>query len=133
PPHLGANSSEAQVNVAVDVARQLVAFRDGELVEFAVNIPVPDAALVEELWPFVTLAELLGRFMVQLDPGHLSEVEVAVAGAIARHDPELLSRAVLVGLLDPVMTGPINLVTAHLAADQRGVNVQGAQRQHSSR
>src|SRR5205085_7570380 len=41
-PHLGANSSEAQVNVAVDVARQLVAFRDGELVEFAVNIPVGD-------------------------------------------------------------------------------------------
>src|SRR5207249_1401364 len=37
-PHLGANSSEAQVNVAVDVARQLVAFRDGELVEHAVNI-----------------------------------------------------------------------------------------------
>ena len=92
-PHLGANSSEAQVNVAVDVARQLVAFRDGALVEFAVNIPVPDAALVDELRPFVTLAELLGRFMVQLDPGHLSAVEVTVAGAIARLDPELLSRA----------------------------------------
>jgi len=131
-PHLGANSSEAQVNVAVDVARQLVAFRDGELVEFAVNIPVPDAALVEELRPFVTLAELLGRFMVQLDPGHLSEVEVAVAGAIARHDPELLSRAVLVGLLDPVMTGPINLVNAHLAAGERGVSVSVVQNEDTS-
>ena len=122
-PHLGANSSEAQVNVAVDVARQLVAFRDGELVEFAVNIPVPDAALVGELRPFVTLAELLGRFMVQLDPGHLSAVEVIVAGAIASLDPELLSRAVLTGLLDPVMTGPVNLVNAHLAARERGVSV----------
>src|SRR6266704_2650103 len=39
-PHLGANSAEAQVNVALDVARQLVAFRDGALVEYAVNIPV---------------------------------------------------------------------------------------------
>src|SRR5204862_4256900 len=74
-PHLGANSSEAQVNVAVDVARQLVAFRDGELVEHAVNIPVGDRAAVAELRPFVALAERLGRFSVQLDPGHLASVE----------------------------------------------------------
>ena len=131
-PHLGANSSEAQINVAVDVARQLVAFRDGELVEFAVNIPVPDVAMVAELRPFVTLAELLGRFMVQLDPGHLSAVEVIVAGAIARLDPELLSRAVLTGLLDPVMTGPVNLVNAHLAARERGVNVSVVQDEETS-
>ena len=63
-PHLGANSAEAQVNVAVDVARQLVAFRDGALVEHAVNIPVADATTVEELRPFVALAEVLGRFCV---------------------------------------------------------------------
>src|SRR4030095_15771232 len=43
-PHLGANSSEAQINVAVDVARQIVAFRHGDLVEFPVNIPVGDPA-----------------------------------------------------------------------------------------
>src|SRR6266540_5755745 len=39
-PHLGANTHEAQINVAVDVARQIVAFRDGELVEHPVNVPV---------------------------------------------------------------------------------------------
>ena len=82
-PHLGANSTEAQVNVAVDVARQLVAFRDGELVEHAVNIPMGDAATVAALRPFVALADRLGRFCVQLDPGHLARVEVTVAGAIA--------------------------------------------------
>jgi len=67
-PHLGANSGEAQVNVAVDVARQLVAFRDGGLVEHAVNIPLGDPAAVAELRPFVALADRLGRFSVQLDP-----------------------------------------------------------------
>jgi D-3-phosphoglycerate dehydrogenase len=122
-PHLGANSSEAQVNVAVDVARQIVAFRDGELVEFAVNIPVGDPATAGEVRPFVALAERLGRFCVQLDPGHLAAVEVTVAGAVARTDPELLGRAVLAGLLDPVMTGPVNLVNAHLVARERGVEV----------
>jgi D-3-phosphoglycerate dehydrogenase len=122
-PHLGANSVEAQVNVAVDVATQLVAFREGALVEHAVNIPVADVATVGELRPFVALAELLGRFCVQLDPGHLARVEVTLAGAIADSDPELLARAVLAGLLDPVTAGPVNLVNAHLVAAERGVSI----------
>jgi D-3-phosphoglycerate dehydrogenase / 2-oxoglutarate reductase len=122
-PHLGANSSEAQVNVAVDVARQLVAFRDGELVEHAVNIPVADATTIGELRPFVALAERLGRFSVQLDPEHLEHVEVTIAGAIADSDAELIGRAVLAGLLDPVTAGPVNLVNAHLVARERGVTL----------
>jgi len=122
-PHLGANSAEAQVNVSVDVARQLVAFRDGALVEHAVNIPVADATTVEALRPFVALADVLGRFCVQLDPEHLARVEVTVAGAIADTDPELLARGVLAGLLDPVTAGPVNLVNAHLVARERGVEV----------
>jgi len=123
-PHLGANSSEAQVNVAVDVARQLVAFRDGELVEHAVNIPVGDRTAVAELRPWVALAERLGRFSVQLDPEHLASVEITLAGAIADADPELLARAVLTGLLGPVMAGPVNLVNARLVAAERGVEVR---------
>ena len=122
-PHLGANSSEAQVNVSVDVARQLVAFRDGELVEHAVNIPVGDPAQAAELRPFVALAERLGVFSVQLDPGRLERVDVRVAGAIADRDPELLARAVLAGLLRPVMADPVNLVNARLVARERGLEV----------
>jgi D-3-phosphoglycerate dehydrogenase len=122
-PHLGANSSEAQVNVAVDVARQIAAFRDGELVEYAVNIPVGDPSTVAELRPFVALAERLGLFSVQLDPGRLERVEVQVAGAIAEGDTELLARAVLAGLLRPVMAGPVNLVNSHLIARERGLAV----------
>jgi D-3-phosphoglycerate dehydrogenase len=122
-PHLGANSSEAQVNVALDVARQITAFRDGELVEYAVNIPVADAATLTELRPFLGLADRLGRFSVQLDPEHLASVEVAVAGAVAHTDPELLARGVLAGLLGPVMADPVNLVNAHLVARERGVAV----------
>src|SRR5438309_3053794 len=123
-PHLGANSAEAQVNVAVDVARQLVAFRDGALVEHAVNIPIGDPAAVAELRPFVALAERLGRFSVQLDPARLARVDITLAGAIAESDPELLARAVLAGLLGPVMAGPVNLVNARLVAAERGVEVR---------
>src|SRR6266540_5109509 len=92
-PHLGANTQEAQVNVAVDVARQLVAFRDGELVEHAVNIPVGDRETMAEQRPFMALAELLGRFCVQLEKDNVERVEIVVAGQVARRDPELIGRA----------------------------------------
>jgi D-3-phosphoglycerate dehydrogenase len=125
-PHLGANSAEAQVNVALDVARQIVAFRDGELVEFGVNIPVADPGTLGELRPFITLAERLGRFLVQLDGGHLAGVTVTLAGAVAQGDSELIARAALSGLLGPVMAGPVNLVNAHLVAGERGVRLSVA-------
>ena len=122
-PHLGANSSEAQTNVALDVARQIVAFRDGEMVEFGVNVPVADSRTLGALRPFIALADRLGRFLVQLDPAHLAGVEVRLAGAVAGTDSELVARAVLAGLLAPVMAGPVNLVNAHLVAGERGVGV----------
>jgi len=122
-PHLGANTQEAQVNVAVDVARQLVAFRDGELVEHAVNIPVGDRETMAEQRPFIALAEMLGRFCVQLEKDNVERVEVVVAGQVARRDPELISRAVLKGLLGGVTAQAVNLVNAHLVARDRGLEV----------
>jgi D-3-phosphoglycerate dehydrogenase len=120
-PHLGANTSEAQVNVAVDVARQLAAFRDGELVEHAVNIPVGDRETMAAQRPFLALAEMLGRFCVQLERDNVERVEVEVAGQVARRDPELIGRAVLKGLLAKVTAQAVNLVNAHLVARERGV------------
>jgi len=123
-PHLGANTQEAQINVAVDVARQLVAFRDGELVEHAVNIPVGDRESLAEQRPFLKLAELLGRFCVQLEPENVERVEIEVAGQVARWDTELVGRAVLKGLLGGVTAQAVNLVNAHLVAKDRGLSLE---------
>ena len=123
-PHLGANTQEAQVNVSVDVARQLVAFRDGELVEHAVNIPVADRETLTEQRPFLQLAELLGRFCQQLEPDNVERVEVEVAGHMARRDPELVGRALLKGLLERVTAQAVNLVNAHLVARERGLAIE---------
>ncbi|MGH7349151.1 MAG: phosphoglycerate dehydrogenase [Candidatus Rokuibacteriota bacterium] len=123
-PHLGANTQEAQVNVAVDVARQLVAFRDGELVEHAVNVPVGDRESLAEQRPFLQLAELLGRFCVQLEPENVERVEIEVAGQVARRDTELVGRAVLKGLLERVTAQAVNLVNAHLVAKERGLSLE---------
>jgi D-3-phosphoglycerate dehydrogenase len=123
-PHLGANTREAQVNVAVDVARQIVAFRDGQLVEHAVNVPVGDVETLAAQRPFLRLGELLGRFCGQLEPENVERVEVTVAGQVARGDPALIARAVLQGLLAPVTAEVVNLVNAHLVARDRGLGVE---------
>jgi D-3-phosphoglycerate dehydrogenase len=122
-PHLGANTQEAQVNVAVEVARQLVAFRDGELVEHAVNIPIADREALSAQRPYLALGELLGQFSVQLEADNVERVKVAVAGRVARGDPELIGRAVLKGLLARVTAQAVNLVNAHLIARERGLLV----------
>ena len=122
-PHLGANSQEAQVNVAMDVARQLVAFRDGELVEHAVNVPVGDRESMAEQKPFVALAEILGRFCRQIEKDNVERVEVEIGGQVAKRDPELIGRAVLKGLLGGVTAQSINLVNARFVARERGMEV----------
>ena len=122
-PHLGANTEEAQVNVAVDVARQLAAFNDGELVEHAVNVPVGDRESLVAQRPYIALGELLGRFCKQLEPENVEQVEVVVAGQVAHRDPELIARAVLTGLLGGVTAQAVNLVNAHLIARERGLEV----------
>src|SRR5262249_1966009 len=114
---------EAQVKVGGDVARQLVAFRDSELVEHAVNIPVGDRETIAEQRPYLRLGELLGRFSLQLEPDNVERVEVVVAGRVARRDPELIGRPVLKGLLDRVTAQAGNLVNAHLVARERGLQV----------
>ena len=123
-PHLGANSSEAQVNVAVDVAPA------------ARGVPRRRAGRVRGQHPGRRSRRRSpscarssrsrsgsGRFSVQLDPGASSASTCAVAGAIAEGDTELLARAVLAGLLGPVMAGPVNLVNARLVA--RGARPRG--------
>ena len=122
-PHLGANSQEAQVNVAMDVARQIVAFRDGELVEHAVNVPVGDRESLAAQRPFLALARVLGRFCRQLERDNVERVEVALEGQVARRDPELIARAVVAGLLGGVTAEGVNLVNAHLVARERGLAI----------
>src|SRR2546430_1333385 len=105
-PHLGANSGEAQVNVAVDVARQLVAFRDGGLVEHAVNIPLGDPAAVAELRPFVALADRLRRLSVQPHPQPPQRPQGTPPGAIAQAGPQPPPPAGPPGVPAPPVAGP---------------------------
>ncbi len=122
-PHLGASTAEAQVNVAITIAEQVLnAFR-GAPVTTAINIPIMKPEVMEKVKPFLPLAEKLGRFAAQVAEGQIKEVTLGYYGEIAQKDVSLVTVATLKGLLDIKMGEPVNYVNASFIAKDRGIKV----------
>jgi D-3-phosphoglycerate dehydrogenase/(S)-sulfolactate dehydrogenase len=123
-PHIGASTEEAQSAVAVALAEQLVAFlRDG-VVQNAVNAPGLPKEVLDQLAPFLPLAEKLGALAAQLAPQGPSEIDVEVAGELASVPMRPLSARALVGLLRQFLHTPVNEVNAPAIAKDRGIHVR---------
>ncbi|MCK4987046.1 MAG: phosphoglycerate dehydrogenase, partial [Desulfobacterales bacterium] len=73
-PHLGASTLEAQTNVAVMVAEQIIAYLKNETIINAVNVPAVSGALLEKLNPYLTLADRMGCLLTQLSQGPIKEI-----------------------------------------------------------
>ena len=65
-PHLGASTDEAQINVAIAIAEQIVNFLTKGEIKNAVNFPSVSAELLTVIQPFLDLAEKLGKFEAQV-------------------------------------------------------------------
>ncbi len=122
-PHLGASTDEAQLNVGIAVAEQVVDFLSGEVIRFAVNVPSVSPELLNILRPYLLLGEKLGSFQVQMLAKVPEEVQVEYGGEVAQYDVAPLTLAVLKGILTPVMETSINYVNAPLVARDRGIRV----------
>ncbi len=123
-PHLGASTEEAQEQVALDAAQQLVeALRGGE-VRNAINAPGFDQALPAVLRPYTELAARLGAILAGITPGALEKVEVIYRGAISEMNVAPITTYLLVGLIAPRMDQPVNVINAPVLAEHRGVEVE---------
>ena len=122
-PHLAASSQEAQVEIAVDLARVVLACLRGEHVAGAVNAPLRVAGDIPFVEPYLRLAEVLGRALTQLSGARMERVEVTYAGELAAHDVTPLTAAVIKGLLAPITEERVNLINARLVARSRGLSV----------
>ncbi|MGA9082366.1 MAG: phosphoglycerate dehydrogenase, partial [Pseudolabrys sp.] len=118
-PHLGASTSEAQENVALQIAEQMSDYLLRGAISNAVNFPSISAEEAPKLKPFVALAERLGSFAGQLTETGISKVQLAYEGAVAQMNTKALTSAALAGLLRP-MLGDVNVVSAPLVAKERG-------------
>ncbi|WP_419656732.1 SerA2: D-3-phosphoglycerate dehydrogenase [Desulfosarcina variabilis str. Montpellier] len=122
-PHLGASTREAQTNVAVAVARQIIDFLTAGTVVNAVNMPSVTGEVLEKVGPYLTLAERMGCLQAQLVRGPIKEVVVEFHGDFKDLDLSPVSTAVLKGILTPVVKDDVNYVNAQVMAQQRGIKV----------
>jgi D-3-phosphoglycerate dehydrogenase len=123
-PHLGAATDEAQVNVSIAIAEQVVDFLLNNVTRDAVNVPSISGELLQVLRPFLTLGEKLGRLQSQLLTEAPQELTVEYAGEIAATDVQPVTIAVVHGLLNRLMeSSSVNYVNAREIARERGIKV----------
>ena len=122
-PHLGASTTEAQVNVAIQVAEQMSDFLVRGGVTNALNMPSLSAEEAPKLRPYMELAEKLGSLVGQVEGQRLTGVAIEVEGAAAQLNPKPITGAVLAGLMR-VHSDTVNMVNAPFLAKERGLDLR---------
>ncbi len=126
-PHLGAATTEAQENVALQIAEQMADYLTSGAVSNALNMPSITAEEAPRLTPFVKLAEQLGSFAGQLTETGLKGIRLEYEGAVAQMNTRALTAAALAGVLRPLLQS-INMVSAPAIARERGIQIEEVQR-----
>lgn len=128
-PHLGASTVEAQKNVSISIARQCLEVLGGGSARYVVNAPIIPPELHESIEPFATLAEKIGRLMIQIAEGRIQKLEMVYGGELASlgQSSRLITHMGLKGLLDPILRFPVNMVNASVVAQDRGIAVSETQ------
>ena len=122
-PHLGASTTEAQVNVALQVAEQLSDYLVNGGVTNALNMPSLSAEEAPKLKPYMALAENLGSLVGQLAHGNLTEISIERSGAAAELNGKPIGAAVLAGFMSQY-SDTVNMVNAPHLAKERGLDVR---------
>jgi len=122
-PHLGANTFEAQVNVAVDVSREIIHYLNEQPVDNALNIPRFDASLMDQMRPYLNLMNVLADFAIQLVDSNLNKITFSYSGNLAQHDCTPITVSGLAALLNRRVEQEVNMVNAQLVADRMGIVV----------
>ena len=122
-PHLGAATSEAQENVALQVAEQMADYLLKGAISNAVNFPNITAEEAPRLRPWVKLAEQLGSFAGQLTETSIKGVRIEYSGEVATLNTKPLTAAALAGVLRPLLSD-VNMVSAATSAKERGIRLE---------
>jgi len=130
-PHLGAATAEAQLNVAIEIAKQVADCLLGRGIRNAVNMPSIDGAALKVLEPYVRLGERMGSLASQLLKTQISEIRVTYVGEVTAHETAPVTLAILKGVLEPMVGDSVNYVNASFIASERGVKVVEAKANRS--
>lgn len=123
-PHLGASTSEAQVNVAIEIAESVRNALLGRGIVNAANFPSISAEAYKILEPYIDLAERMGKFAGQLIQGRLKEVKITYSGMVTSHKVAPVTMTGVYGLLSPILGETVNQINAIDLARERAINIQ---------
>jgi D-3-phosphoglycerate dehydrogenase len=122
-PHLGASTREAQTNVAVAVAQQIIDYLiDGTVVN-AVNVPSVAGEALQKIGPYMAVGDRMGCLQAQLADGPVRTVVIEYTGDFKGMDLAPVSTAILKGLLTPMVKYAVNFVNAPVVAKEMGIKV----------
>lgn len=122
-PHIGASTLEAQQNVGITVAEQVINALKGEIVPNAVNLPTLHRDELKSIKPYIELMEKIGKIYYQLNNEPIDFVDIEYFGNIASQDTQMITIAFIKGLLEPVVKENVNYINAMLCAQNRGIGI----------
>lgn len=123
-PHLGASTTEAQENVALAIAEQIVDYLLNGVIRNAANFPSVSPDVLQKLQPYITLSEKLGAFQAAIFEGGIEKVTIEYRGKVAELSVASLTIAALKGLLTPILEDSVNYVNAPSIAQERGITIE---------
>ncbi len=123
-PHLGAATSEAQENVALQVAEQMSDYLMKGAISNALNAPSVTAEEAPILKPWIALAEMLGGFAGQVTESAINEIEIEYVGDVGELNLKPLTSALTASMMKPLVgEGGVNMVSAPVVARERGMQI----------
>jgi D-3-phosphoglycerate dehydrogenase len=124
-PHLGASTAEAQEKCGIEVAEVITSYLLTGEVRNAVNLPFLDAKTYEQVKPYMTLGEKLGKLLAQLAPVQVDRLHITYGGK-AQELPNIdpVTRAVLLGFLSRAAVKDLNNINVRSIASTLGLTVE---------
>ncbi len=121
-PHLGAATTEAQENVALQVAEQMSDYLLTGAVSNALNMPSVTAEEAKVMGPWIKLAGHLGAFIGQMTDEPIKAINILYDGAASQMNLAALTSATVAGIMKTV-NPEVNMVSAPVVAKERGIKI----------
>ena len=121
-PHLGAATTEAQENVALQVAEQMANYMLTGAVENALNMPSVTAEEAKIMGPWIKLADHLGSFIGQMTDEPIQAINILYDGTVSEMNLDALNCSAIAGIMKRV-NPDVNMVSAPLIAKERGIKI----------
>jgi D-3-phosphoglycerate dehydrogenase len=120
-PHIAASTKEAQLNVASQVAEEVIRFLEGNPVSNSINLPTLSKEVFDKVMPYYNLTKKMGNILSQCMKTPVQEIEVFYGGKVTELETSITTRSLMAGFLQPRVDYPVNDVNAALVSKERGI------------